>query len=238
MADLTSIVTYTPVIVLLQAVLGIVLLLLATLVFDVIHVALHRFAHSAKPLFARIGALHTVHHEFLDRDLRIHEERMLANVLHHVIPEFIVQLLVTASLAAFFPWVSVVIAFVLETAVVVFILWGKPGIDVNHKHVDQLKPYEPMYFCVPEYHLLHHVYPDAFFSSWIKTLDHVLGSGISLKRRRVLMTDNVQPVSAAFATQLHEAGCDLDFCAPVQDLLTLHDRLGRALLDAPDACRG
>ena len=196
---------------LLEIPLGIVLLLLATIVFDVIHVVLHKLARSEQPLLARIGALHTVHHEFLDRDLHIHEDKQLANVFCHVAPEFIVQLVVTAALAPLFPPASVVTALLIECGAFIFIMWGKPGIDVNHKHVDQLKAYEPLYFCVPEYHLLHHVYPDAFFSSWIKTLDHLLGTGISLRHRRVLMTHAASSIGDALQRGLQRSGAKVSY---------------------------
>jgi hypothetical protein len=187
--------------------LGIVLLLCATIVFDVIHVLLHRFAHSRFPWLARVGALHTVHHEFLDRDLCIHEDKLWANVFHHVVPEFVVQLIVTVTLAPLFPTVSVVTALAIECGAFLFIMWGKPGIDVNHKHVEQLKAYQPLYFCVPEYHLLHHVYPDAHFSSWVKALDHFLGTGLSLRNRKVFMTGTSTPLARALRERLQDAGC-------------------------------
>jgi hypothetical protein len=199
---LTSIVTY-----LLEIGLGIVLLLCATIVFDVIHVLLHRLAHSHSLWLARVGALHMVHHEFLDQDLCIHEDKLWANVFHHVVPEFVVQLIVTAALAPLFPMVSVVTALAIEGGAFLFIMWGNPGIDVNHKQVEQLKAYQPLYFCVPEYHLLHHVYPDAHFSSWIKALDHFLGTGLSLCGRKVLMTDTASALPNALRDVLQHADC-------------------------------
>lgn len=227
----------------LQILLGIVLLLLATIVFDIIHVTLHRMASSPQPFWRRIGNLHGVHHQFLDTSLHIHDDKQFANVFHHVIPEFIVQLLVTAALMPLFPTLSALVAFAIETGAFIFIMWGRPGIDVNHKPVDQLQAYQPLYFCVPEYHLLHHVYPDAFFSSWIKTLDHLLGTGICLHNRRVLVTGTAtpSPLVAAFMRELAAAGCQLmttdgtqdpaapDLATPLRDadiLLLCHDITG------------
>ena len=154
--------------------LGIFLLLIASLTFDVVHVCLHQFSSSRWPLLRWIGGLHSVHHEFLDRNLRIHEDRITANVWCHVIPEYVVQVTVTACLGALLqlPLLAIILGVTLETLVFLLIMKPTPGFDVNHRHVDRLKAYRPLYFCVPEYHLLHHVYPDAYFGSWIKREFH------------------------------------------------------------------
>lgn len=167
---------------------GFALLLLSTLVFDVLHLLLHRFALSTHPVLAALGNLHQVHHRFLDQRLRIHEEYVAANVWCHVIPEFLVQVLVTLAIGHFFPQAAVWVALALETLVFVLIMKPTPGFDINHHPVDKLQAYRPLYFCVPEYHLLHHVYPEAHFSSWIKTVDHLCGTGLSLKGRTVALT--------------------------------------------------
>jgi hypothetical protein len=186
--------------------LGILLLLLATLGFDVLHVCLHRLAQSSNSLLKKIGALHATHHQFLDTNLRIHENLVASNVFRHVIPEFIVQLLVTLAMIPIFPMMAVAVALAIELAVFVFIMWGKPGFDVNHKHIKQLKAYKPLYFCVPEYHLLHHAYPVAYFSSWIKTLDHLLCTGTALQGRRVLLTETESEFARAAINELQQAG--------------------------------
>jgi hypothetical protein len=191
--------------------LGILLLLLATIGFDVLHVCLHQFAQSSNTILKKIGALHTTHHQFLDTDLRIHESLMASNVFRHVIPEFIVQVAVTLALMPVFPIEAVVVAFIIELAVFIFIMWGKPGFDVNHKYISQLKAYRPMYFCVPEYHLLHHVNPTAYFSSWIKTLDHLSGTGTALFGRRVVLAGAGTDFAETLAYELNRAGAHVNW---------------------------
>jgi len=170
--------------------LGIALLLLGTLAFDVLHVALHRWTSSRWSLLRAVAGLHSVHHEFLDRDLRIHEDLVPANVMCHVVPEYLVQVAVTVGLGSLleFPLLAVLVAIFLETLVFALIMKPTPGFDLNHRHVDRLRAYRPRYFCLPEYHLLHHVYPDAYFGSWIKTLDHWLGTGTAIRGRKVALT--------------------------------------------------
>lgn len=191
----------------IQVLLGIVLLLIATIAFDALHYLLHRFTQSRFSLLRRLGALHAIHHEFLDRDLQIHEGKIRANIYCHVVPEFLVQVLMTLLLALIFPWLSVLVALTIEVFVFAFIMQGKPGFDVNHKEVDQLLAYKPMYFCLPEYHLLHHVYPDAHFSSWIKTWDHLLATGCSLCDRNILLLGSETEFTNAFFEGLEKQAC-------------------------------
>ena len=185
---------------------GFALLLLSTLMFDVLHLLLHRFAASSQPLLAALGNLHQVHHRFLDRHLRLHREYIAANVWCHVIPEFGVQVLVTLALGYFFPRDAVIVALALETLVFVLIMKPTPGFDINHHPVERLKAYRPLYFCVPEYHLLHHAYPDAHFSSWIKTVDHLCGTGLSLKGRTVALSASANAAGRYFERWLLAQG--------------------------------
>jgi len=188
---------------------GIVLLLLATIVFDVVHFLLHQWENSSHPLLKAASALHGVHHQFLDRDLRIHREFIAANAWCHVIPEFLVQVLVTCLLGIFFSGTAVAVALSLELLVFLLIIKPTPGFDVNHHPVEKLAAYRPLYFCVPEYHLLHHVYPQAHFSSWIKTLDHLLGTGICLQGRQAVISGMDTPFGKQLAIRLQQAGCRL-----------------------------
>jgi hypothetical protein len=91
----------------------------------------------------------------------------------------------------------------LQTGVFALILSAR-GIDINHHAIRCLPAYHPLYFCTPPYHALHHVYPDAYFSSWIKTLDHLLGTGTCLAGRSVAMIGADTPFGAVFARRLEE----------------------------------
>jgi len=199
---------------------GILLLLLATIVFDVLHILLHLSSRSRYYFLRTLGSLHATHHQFLDENLHINEPLMMRNVWRHVVPEFIVQVAVTLALAPLFPLPAVGLALFIELGVFLFIMWDKPGVDINHKPIDQLKAYRPLYFCVPEYHLLHHVFPDAHFSSWIKTLDHLLCTGIAIQDRHILLTSGNTKFGKTFAQELNNAGAEvtvIDKKNPAQD---------------------
>jgi len=189
----------------LHLLLGVACFLLATIAFDLLHYLLHRCHASDRPLVRRLGSLHQTHHEFLDRRLVSHPELEAGNLRRHVIPEFVTQVLVTALFLPVLPAPAVYVAWGIELMVFLLILRER-GYDINHRQVDWLAAYKPVYFCMPEYHYLHHVYPDAHFSSWIKTLDHLLRTGVSLRGRLVLIAGLERDSRRAFEEVLTNAG--------------------------------
>ncbi len=187
-------------------VLGLLVLMASTVVFDVVHWLLHRLMASRFGALRAIGGLHGTHHRFLDTELRIHEEEIPGNLRRHVVPEYLTQMAVILCLLPFVPWPAVAVAASVATGLFVWIYRGR-GYDVNHHDWERVDAYRPMYFCLPEYHALHHVWPDAHFSSWIKTLDHVLGSGVQLAGRTAWVTGTDRPLGNALAGRLQAAGC-------------------------------
>jgi hypothetical protein len=185
--------------------------LASTVVFDTVHFLLHVFARSRFALLRRIGKLHNAHHRFLDRNLELQPEYLRKNLYLHVIPEFVTQIGVSIALLAVLPGKVVFPAMGLQTLVFLLILRTK-GVDINHKPIKTLRAYRPMYFCVPEYHALHHVYPDSYFSSWIKTFDHLLGTGAELRERRIAMTGTSTPFGASLR-KLVEGCCEREVLA-------------------------
>ena len=179
--------------------------LAGTVVFDGVHWLLHRLMASRVGLLRAIGGLHATHHRFLDRELRIHDELLRANLLRHVVPEYLTHLAVSGCALLLLPAAVVLPVVAAQTLVFLLILRCR-GKDVNHRGIEVLRAYRPMYFCVPAYHALHHVHPDACFSSWIKTLDHLLGTGLSLAGRRVTISGADGPFGAELARLLRGSG--------------------------------
>ncbi len=157
-------------------------LLVSTVVFDGVHWTLHRFADSRWSGLRRLGGLHATHHAFLDRELRVHPELIGANIRRHVIPEYLTQAGVSAVLLWLLPVSVVAGAFALQTGVFLWILSDR-GLDINHRGQEKLAAHRPSVFCLPEYHALHHVHPSSHYSSWIKLLDWLLGTGTQLAGR-------------------------------------------------------
>jgi len=204
--------------------------LAATLAFDTVHALLHRALHSRKSWLRAVGSLHDVHHRFLDRDLRIHPELVRANLTHHVIPEYLTQLTATLLLATLLPLAVFLGTLALETIVFLMILRAR-GMDINHRSYEALPAYRPQaFFCVPHYHALHHVFPDAYYGSWLKGLDQLLGTAAWLRGRRVLLTGAQKPLVQALAEELALEGAEVKAIsgepdaamAAALDLLVLH----------------
>jgi len=166
--------------------LGFVLFLVSTVVFDIVHWTLHQLSVSRFGALRRIAGLHAAHHAFLTRELRHDEEYLEANLRLHVIPEFLTQLAVSGAMLLVFPPSVVAVAIFLQVFVFGLIMKAR-GKDINHVEVERLTAYRPLYFCTPPYHRLHHVYPGAYFSSWIKTFDHLAGTGADLRERSIAM---------------------------------------------------
>ncbi len=191
---------------------GIPLVFLAsTIAFDVVHWGLHRAHGSRFALLDRAGALHATHHAFLDGELRVHEELIGANLRRHVIPEFLTQAAFAAALLGLLwlwpilPWTVVGGAFAIQVVVFALIMRAR-GLDVNHRGHEKLDAFRDGFFCMPEYHALHHVHPQAHFSSWIKALDQMLGTGLSLEGRRIAFVGEGGAALAALRARLEAAG--------------------------------
>ncbi len=200
----------------------------ATIAFDLVHVALHAAYRSSQPWWRAVGALHQVHHEFLDRNLQIRPKRMRANLFHHVIPEYLTQVTATLLLGAVLPLAPVLGAVAIETVVFLLILRTR-GIDINHRAYERLPAYRPQgFFCVPHYHALHHVFPDAYYGSWLKAVDQIFGTAALLRDRRVLVTGAGRPLAAALAAELSRCGAEVTVVArpgegaPAHDIVVLH----------------
>lgn len=189
--------------------IAILAFLASTLVFDVVHWLLHRFAESRRPMLRRLGDLHLTHHRFLDRNLCVHPEEIANNLRRHVVPEYLTQLATSAALLFVLPTPPVLLCAAMQTGLFLWILRER-GMDVNHRGFDVLPAYRPHYFCLPEYHALHHVHPQCHYSSWIKTLDHALGTGAQIRGRQVLLTGGGHAFAEALARRLEVAGAELE----------------------------
>lgn len=196
------------------AVLGSVVVFLgSTVAFDVVHVSLHRMAGSRWRFVRALGALHETHHRFLDRELVVHGALEGANLRRHVVPEFLTQAAFSAALLLVLPPLVVLPAFAAQLGVFLIIVRAH-GRDVNHRGVEALRAHRPHFFCLPEYHAWHHAHPEAHFSSWIKLLDVLLATGVSLAGRRIVLTGAETAFGAALLAALAERGWRPEECHP------------------------
>ena len=59
---------------------GVVIFVISTLIFDIVHWLLHRWGKSKNPLLRTFSRWHWVHHSFLDRKMRVHPELVRQNL--------------------------------------------------------------------------------------------------------------------------------------------------------------
>lgn len=161
--------------------------LIGTLVFDVMHYLFHRFLESKYTLLKAIGSIHLSHHRFYTSALKIRPEWTTKNLLHHVIVEYLIQIIAILACAMFFNPVAIIIAALFETSIFVGVCYCR-GRDAHHKTYDALPACRSRFFVSAEYHAMHHLHPTKFFSSSIKLFDCIIGSAHQLKGKHIVMT--------------------------------------------------
>jgi len=185
----------------LYAVESFLLVQVATFLFDVVHFVLHRMAESRSRLLRAIGAMHTMHHRFLDEELRIHDELRGANNTHHVLPEFATHVIV--SLAAWPLLGPIPVARTLLLEVVTLARFFRAGgNDANHVAHPVVRATRPTLFVDTWYHSLHHVWPSEYYSSINAGFDRMFGYGCHVRGRRVALAGDAGVGAGAFGAEL------------------------------------
>jgi hypothetical protein len=96
----------------------------------------------------------------------------------------------------------VVMVEIIRTLVVIIL----SGRDSNHKTYERV-PKDPSWLVVgPEYHAHHHIQPTAYISSTFRLFDWLLGTGNSLKSRRITLTGSSGAFGKAMRTELENEG--------------------------------
>jgi monoglucosyldiacylglycerol epimerase len=177
----------------------------ATTCFDLIHLALHQCI--GRPgVLGRLGEMHQHHHRFIDEQLRVNTEHQDNNLWWHVLPEnatgVVMSFVFGAGLIA---WGGPVIGVPALILMQVFNLMGFVGnfvvfrgADQNHVLKGKLPAPLARFWVMPSYHLLHHIHPGHFFSSYVPTIDTLLGLMLPVRGRTFAVTG----ASGAFGAPL------------------------------------
>lgn len=185
--------------------LGAVLLYAAsTVVFDVLHLVLHRCISSRLRMVRMVGAPHAVHHAFLGPNLQFDEQLTWPNLWAHRTPEWLVQVGAVAFAAPFVPLPWVLCALGAHTVVFVMTV-ARRGRDGNHVSLRTV-PSPRSFFVGPAYHSLHHAFPDSYMSSFVKLVDMAAGTGCHLQGRRIAMTGASGAFGEPFRQLLEQRG--------------------------------
>lgn len=189
----------------LAAAAALPLFLASTVFFDFVHWVLHAMLRSRSATLRALAWPHAVHHRWLDEELRSQPAYQRANLFCHVVPEYGTHLAFSAALLLALPPAAVAGCVALQTAVFLYIL-SQRGLDVNHRPIAILDAYRPSLVCMPAYHALHHVFPDAHFSSYLKLLDYAVGGGAELRGRRFALAGAQSAFRSALRDGLSRAG--------------------------------
>lgn len=173
--------------------------LFGTFVFDICHYVLHQCLKSKHPWARAIGRLHLHHHRFLTPSLHIEKNASRHNFQYHIALEQSVQCLTILACHLFLPWAAICIALSLQLIILINIIYTR-GIDRHHQPKSQLKSSHLPFFVDANYHALHHVYPQYFFSSYLKLLDNILGTAQPLLGKHIALTG----ANGALGSHMHK----------------------------------
>ena len=193
---------------LLVGVEGLALFLAASTLFDVVHYVLHRFLKSRFSLLRRLGLLHQSHHDFYTDQLQFDSRHARANLLYHVIPEYLNQVLFTLAGYFLVGIAPVVLAVAVETFLFVMVLI-RGEMDEHHIAAEARKGrrnFNGGLFVTADYHSLHHIYPDRFYSSYVTLFDRLMGTACQIAGRRVALTGGSGALGEALSRLLEREG--------------------------------
>lgn len=188
-----------------SAIGGVALWVAGAVFFDVVHWVLHWMLRSRSAILRGLAWPHSVHHQWLDGSLKDHPELQRRNIWCHLVPEYLTQLAFCAIAWLVLPGGMVGVCAVLQTVTFLGLLSYK-GLDINHRPIEILDAYRPSWLPYPEYHALHHVYPDAYFSAYPKLVDWVIGGGAMLRGRRFLLQGGESVFGRALQQALRDHG--------------------------------
>ena len=222
----------TPLDILWLVIQAVVVFIASTLLFDILHFLLHRWQRSRFALLREFSRWHNVHHEFLDKEMRVHPELVKENFFCHLLPEYLTSLAGTLVFGLVFSWWAVGAVALLHT--VLFALRIKEeGRDYNHMSMDRLSGRRGFWLVSPSYHALHHIHPMQFYSSFINVFDLVAGTNTQIQGRRFLVTGAGGAFGSAMVRRLEKLGArvetarfGVDYAAGDYD--RMRDRLARA----------
>ncbi len=196
---------------LLIGVEGVALFLAASVLFDVVHYVLHLLLKSPSALLRRVGAMHQAHHDFFTDSLRFDERYARANLLWHIIPEYANQ--VAFTLPGYFllgPW-PVAVALAIETTIFVMVVF-RMGMDEHHIAAEARsgrRNHAAGLFVTADYHSLHHVHPDRYYSSYVTVFDRIMGTACQVAGRTVALTGASGAFVSAMARLLEREGAEV-----------------------------
>ncbi len=184
---------------------GALVFIVSTLLFDALHWLLHKWGRSKNRPLRRFARWHWVHHRFLDRKMRVHPELVWPNLIFHVLPEYLTSLAGTLVFLLIFPWPPVAAVALYRTWMLVNTI-REEGRDYNHMSMDRISSQQGLWWVNPSYHAMHHVHPNAFFSSYTNVFDLLFGTATQIEGRRFLITGASGAFGSAIKARIERLG--------------------------------
>lgn len=184
-----------------------VIFVLSTTLFDGVHFLLHRWQRSRFRLLRLFSSWHQVHHDFLDKNMKIHPEFATRNLWAHLLPEFLTSLAGTAGFFFLAPLPTVAIC-VLHVVLMMGRL-VKEGMDFNHMAMSRVSGRRGVLLVDPAYHAMHHINPMGFYSSFLNVFDMIFGTALALRGKRVLLTGASGAYGSEMMAALRQAGANV-----------------------------
>lgn len=205
---------------------------LSTALFDAVHWLLHRWENSASPLLRKFSSWHWVHHKFLGQNMQINPAYVRANIWFHILPEYLTAMLGTVIFLAIFPWQPIALVAVVRTIMLGLTL-REEGLDFNHMSMDRVGGQQSLLWVNNNYHAMHHVYPNSFFSSFANIFDLIMGTTCQIKGRRFLVTGTGGAFGSAMVKALEQRGAVVETAKSGTDFsagnyAALEEKLARA----------
>jgi hypothetical protein len=179
--------------------------IVSTLLFDALHYLLHRWVESPNPFLRTFSRWHWVHHKFLDLNMKVHPELVWRNLWFHVLPEYGTSMAGTLLFLLVFPWPAIALVAVLRTVMLVMTI-KEEGMDFNHMAMDRVSGKQSLWWVGPDYHAMHHIFPNNFYSSFTNVFDLIVGTTCQIEGRKFLLTGANGAFGSAMKKRLEKQG--------------------------------
>ncbi|KAB8076571.1 hypothetical protein BDV29DRAFT_200050 [Aspergillus leporis] len=184
--------------------------------FDTAHWLLHKWSKSQWRFLRWLSYCHQFHHLYYNRSLKFNNRylrqnawialplEMLCKILGSIAGWLLARYLMAYNKRAIdtAPLLVVSIFEFVRTLVVI----AMSGRDSNHIAFDTVPKDHSWLFVGPNYHALHHVYPERYMGSMVKLFDWVAGTAYSLRYKRVILTGGSGAFGRAIEKQLLAEG--------------------------------
>ncbi|KAL4935646.1 hypothetical protein BDV06DRAFT_217279 [Aspergillus oleicola] len=190
----------------------------SSLFFDIVHFLLHKWSRSRCKALRWLSQCHQFHHLYYNRSLNFNPKYHRHNAFI-ALPFETVCLCVGGVLSWFLllhltdqhslevqyrypPLIAVLAIHLIRTLAVICM----SGQDSNHIVYKTVPKDTNWLFVGPQFHALHHVYPDRYMGSVTKIFDWIAGTAYSLRNKSVVITGESGAFGSAIIRRLRDEG--------------------------------